>query len=88
MCSFCSCSKTYFRLERPISWSPKSTFINTVKIMDKGNGYTFKVDNYVKIVQPPFCKRSTLKVRNLHSLRANSFLLESTIFQKVLCAGE
>ena len=50
----------------------------------KGNGYTFRDGNSVKILSPVSEKGSALKGKNLLPLGANSFLLDETLFQKGL----
>ena len=50
----------------------------------KGNGYTFRGGNYIKIVLSPSENRSTLWEKNLETFpkRANVFIIELTPFQR------
>ena len=57
----------------------------TMIINFKGNQYTFKGDNYLKIVLAPFWKGPTLKGKNLLPRGANSF---QDLFSKELDVQE
>ena len=56
--------------------------------MFKGKGYCFKGSNSFKIVFLPSGKGSSIKGKNLLPVGANSFLLEKTPFQKLMCQNQ